>query len=206
MISDCAVEAPEKYLFRVGLITTGLLLWVGSIFMTYYQKKLGGQKISDSIALTIVTVACFCLCIVGAVNEKEDNTVHSASAVVFFVGYLIYMTITTIRLSMYYDGALVVKSSIVWKIAANATMFVALLLFVLFNAIGMHNLEALCEWIATYMVMVYNLSFRVEYSNILRVATLFEYDSDESSDLEDSPLCKLAEIDPTEEQKLPDVV
>lgn len=107
MISDCAVEAPEKYPFRLGIILGAILMMV-EVILAYYSDT-GFSK--NRLCLILGLLASSGLGIVGAINEKENNTVHSSneiiypvfntciiitgSAVVFFFGYEFYMIIMT---------------------------------------------------------------------------------------------------------------
>ena len=77
MISDCAVAAPEKYPFRLGLITGAVLLEV-VIVIVYNAETAVFSK--DKKCLVIGTVASVAIGVVGAVNEEENNTVHSSES------------------------------------------------------------------------------------------------------------------------------
>lgn len=76
MISDCAIEAPEKYPFRLGIIIGGFLLALQSV-VTYNANKTS-QLATTKVVLAIIASAG--LAVVGAVNSKEDNTVHSCKS------------------------------------------------------------------------------------------------------------------------------
>ena len=105
MISDCAVEAPEKYPFRLGIIVGAILMMV-QVILAYYSET---NFSMNRLCLILGLLASSGLGIVGAVNEKENNTLHSGneilypviikciiitgSAVVFFFGYEFYMII-----------------------------------------------------------------------------------------------------------------
>ena len=79
MISDCAVEAPEKYPFRMGIVIGAFLL--GFEVVAVYN---GNRAFSRSrVCLFLGCLASCGLGIVGVVNEKEDNPVHSSETVVF---------------------------------------------------------------------------------------------------------------------------
>ena len=78
MISDCAVEAPEKYPFRLGIITTAVMLFVNAYLFYFFLNtyELGGRKELDKVGLLLAGLASFGLAIVGAVNEVENTTLH----------------------------------------------------------------------------------------------------------------------------------
>ena len=74
MISDCAVYSPEKYPFRLGIVIGAALLSVQAI-TTYFVNK-DSSRLAKPMAVMAV-VASAGLAVVGVVNEKEDNFVHT---------------------------------------------------------------------------------------------------------------------------------
>ena len=76
MISDCAVSAPEKYPFRLGLVTGAILLEVVVVLVYNADKGFSNNK----KCLVFGSVASFALGVVGSVNEQENNTVHSGES------------------------------------------------------------------------------------------------------------------------------
>ena len=73
MISDCAVLAPEKYPFRLGMVLGASLLEVVTI-LTYFAD-IGFSK--NKLCFILGTLACASLSITAVVNEEENNTIHS---------------------------------------------------------------------------------------------------------------------------------
>lgn len=73
MISDCAVYSPEKFPFRLGIVTTALLMSLISILVF-----LSGASRSK-VALVLGVVGPLLLAVVGVVNEKEASKVHSGN-------------------------------------------------------------------------------------------------------------------------------
>jgi len=182
MISDCAVQAPEMYLFRVGLISAAVFLQLNSVLMVFFLngEQFGKRRTSDMLAAYIAAVACFCLAIVGAVNERENGTIHSVAAVIFFFGYEFYMIMVTIRLAPYRGTSV---SNISFYIKLGITIFcgVALTLFVFFSTSWhtYHIQIAVCEWSGVYSIIGYNLSFCYEYKNTMEIAFLDQPSKDE---------------------------
>ena len=74
MISDCAVEAPEKYPFRLG-ISLGAILMMVQVLLAYHSDT-GFSK--NRLCLILGLLASSGLGIAGAVNEKENNSLHSS--------------------------------------------------------------------------------------------------------------------------------
>ena len=74
MISDCALEAPEKYLFRWGFVVGAALLAVQCAMVYAADKPYSKSKLS----LILGTVASLSLSVIGVVNEKEDLLVHDS--------------------------------------------------------------------------------------------------------------------------------
>lgn len=75
MISACAVNSPEKYPFRIGMIVGACLMQV-EVLLAYHGNK-GYSR--SKFCLVTGTLASIGLGIVGAVNEEENNTVHSST-------------------------------------------------------------------------------------------------------------------------------
>lgn len=110
MISDCAVYAPEKYLFRLGLVTGSIFLHVESILLYNADKAFSNSRLCMILSL----LSSMGMAVVGVVNEKENNDVHTgtilyliavciycafimciAGAVVTFGFYCLYMIVMT---------------------------------------------------------------------------------------------------------------
>ena len=72
MISDCAVQAPERYFFRMGLSLGAFLLGLEVVGVYNSDRVFSKNK----FCLYMGCIASFGLGVVGVVNEKEDNTVH----------------------------------------------------------------------------------------------------------------------------------
>lgn len=72
MISDCAIKQPEMFPFRFGVVTSSLLLALGSllIFVAAVPRSI--------LALTFGVLGSLCLGVVGVVNEVEASKVHSS--------------------------------------------------------------------------------------------------------------------------------
>ena len=113
MISDCAVLPPEKYIFRLGIVIGSVFLAMDSILIYNADKSYSHSK----LGLLLGMVGVVGMSIVGVVNEKEDNGVHSskdeiaisvnhlsylytAAAVMMYLSYIIYMVVFS-----FYSGA-----------------------------------------------------------------------------------------------------
>ena len=154
MISDCAVLAPEKYPFRLGLISGALLMEV-EILLAYFSNK--GYS-NNNLSLIAGSIAAVGLGVVGAINEQENNTIHSGQyyydiivviiiiivviiviiiiiigcAVLFFFGYLLYMITMTLNA----DTSIALLSisikkicTIITGVALVAFVYMSMLLF-----------------------------------------------------------------------------
>ena len=74
MISDCAVYAPEKYPFRLGIVI-GASLLAFQVVNTYNVNK------SSALAKPMAVMAVFAsagLATVGVVNERENDNIHDS--------------------------------------------------------------------------------------------------------------------------------
>ena len=96
MISDCAVYAPEKYLFRWGIVLTGGLFALQSVLLYGANRPYSHSK----AALTVGLLGSFCLSIVGVINEDENNTIHSSEST-----FCIFHTLctSTVQLPRWYS-------------------------------------------------------------------------------------------------------
>ena len=74
MISDCAVLPPEKYLFRLGIVTGAIFLAIESKLIYHADQSFTYSKFE----LVLGTISAIGLSIVGVVNEKENNGIHSS--------------------------------------------------------------------------------------------------------------------------------
>ena len=79
MISDCAVESPEKYLFRLGLVVGASLLAL-EVFCVYLADRSYSR---NEFCLVIGVAASAGLGVVGVVNEEECNPVHTCKRSLF---------------------------------------------------------------------------------------------------------------------------
>jgi len=175
MISDCAIFPPEEYIFRIGIIVSAALLNLNSLLMLFYQNNIkqseGGASCADKFALGLATLGCFGLMVVGAVNEVENNTIHSTAAVIFFVCYDLYMFFITYGMWNFQGPN---STSVIIKLCIAVYGFVALLLFALMSSNwGKYGTDiAICEWTGTIGIILFNLSFVYEYGDDLNLAAI----------------------------------
>lgn len=175
MISDCAVEAPEKYIFRMGMITSANLLELNVVIM-YLFMNVGRTSPVDLAGLWLASVATFGLMMVGAINEQEDDPVHSGAAVVFFFGFEAYMILTLIRMKQGYYHFTISLTSFIVKLVTTIIAGVALILFLYFSQHwGKWGTQiAICEWSGTACILLYNLSYINELKKDVFVGALFD--------------------------------
>jgi len=177
MISDCAVSAPEKYLFRIGIITTAGHLALGAVCMYFYLHTvtLGGTRPTDKVALLLSLFSTLCLSIVGAVNERENDTLHTGSAVTFFATYLIYILMTTARLYKSSSPKRQISStSIAIKGLIATICVISLVGFVIVNFLHQKTAAAISEWSGTICILAYNMSFLYEFTDELWIAAILK--------------------------------
>lgn len=72
MISDCAVKPPEMFPFRLGIVSSALLMALQSVLIF-----LAGVPRSRA-AMVLGVMGCLALAVVGVVNEQEATKVHSS--------------------------------------------------------------------------------------------------------------------------------
>lgn len=134
-ISDCAVYPPESYLFRVGIISSALMIFVTSVlFYFFLSSTTGRHRFDDKVGVFLAGLATLGLALVGAINEDENGTVHGASAVVFFTAFIFYMILSTVRLWRYKNPNFTVsKTSLTIKATTTVIGLVALIAFALMS-------------------------------------------------------------------------
>jgi len=181
MLSACAIYPPESYFFRMGLISSAVLLNIVSLLMLCYRNLSCFNKdpetsygTFDKVAYIFATIASIGLGIVGAVNEVEDGFIHGTGAVLFFAFYLIYMCMVTSRLWKNSKHSL---KSLRIKCGLTFVAFVSLIslaILALVNWGKYHPEIALCEWTGTISIILYLYSFVIEYGDTLKVGALLQ--------------------------------
>jgi len=81
MISDCGVYAPEKYLFRLGLVTGSIFLHVESILLYNADKAFSNSRLCMILSL----LSSMGMSVVAVVSEKENNNVHTGTNLLVIV-------------------------------------------------------------------------------------------------------------------------
>ena len=79
MISDCGVYSPEKYFFRLGLVIGSIFLYAESFLLYNADKAFSNSRLSMILSL----LSSMGLAVVGVVNEKENDTVHTGNYLSF---------------------------------------------------------------------------------------------------------------------------
>jgi len=178
MISDCALFPPESYLFRLGLISSSVLLNMNAFFMLCYKSvTLNNTDLDystfDKVAYAISTIASTGLAVVGAVNEREDSSLHGTAAVIFFSCYLIYMAMVVFRL---YQNSNHSALSLQIKIACTLMGAACLIAFAFMSSNWgkYHTYIAVVEWTGTFCIILGLYSFVMEYGTTLKIAVLLE--------------------------------
>jgi len=175
MISDCAIEPPEEYIFRIGIILSAALLNLNSLLMLFYQHNTklaeGGATCFDKFAFSLATLGCFGLMVVGAVNEVENNTIHSTAAVIFFVAYEIYILMITYTM---WDFSGPKSTNLIVKLCLSIYGLVALILFAFMSSNwGKYGTDiAFCEWTGTIAIVLFNMTFVFEYGDQLNLGVI----------------------------------
>jgi len=184
MISDCAVSPPEKYLFRIGIILSAGLLTVNAALMLIFHQAYSpsalvhdgvgnnhGPTRFDKISFSIASLGCLGLSVVGAVNENENNSIHVTGAVTFFVCFLIYMIFVLVRMRK--DSTK--SESLAIKTTLTIYALISLSILALLSIIDFdkyHTTIAFTEWTGTIAIILFNLSFVLEYNDELTLAAL----------------------------------
>lgn len=181
MISDLCVSFPEAYVFRAVFVMVASAMMVASVtFHDYIQLQLdlagipGDRAVhmTNRAACGVSALSCVFLIVLTVCSENEDDRVHSVSAVIFFVLYLVYMGLVTTFLSAVVDAhktsvALVTKTSLRIKQVIALANFASLAGLGTLASMGWGkhaNMIAVCEWAAVLLILAFNASFIHEFS------------------------------------------
>ena len=180
MISSCGVSAPEKYIFTIGIIFASIFIFINACLFYYFLNSgsLGKRKDEDRIALFLAFISSLGLAFVGAVNEKEDNIVHCTAALIFFTAHTIYMIFSTVRIYSYSNVSrpisrisIVVKTILI--ILAIIIMSLSGVFFILdYINEYFHLWLAITEWIGSFIIIFYNLSYVFEFGHVEYLGSL----------------------------------
>ncbi|XP_019859948.1 PREDICTED: DNA damage-regulated autophagy modulator protein 1-like [Amphimedon queenslandica] len=178
MISDCAVKPPEMYLFRLGVVFGASLLALQAVTV-YYANK---ERPLSSLNAVLALVASISIGIVGVVNEKEDDSVHSFFAVLFFICYDVYMvlsvltTITRKPSNCTGFGLTIAVSSFIIKTICAIIGVITGTGYTLgifsFISVGGSIALAMFEWANTFTIMGFIWSYLLD--NFLTGVDIFE--------------------------------
>ena len=73
-ISDCAVDSPEKYPFRMGIVIGAVLLALEIVAVYNADRKFS----KSTLCLYAGVMSTVCLATVGVVNVRENTIVHGS--------------------------------------------------------------------------------------------------------------------------------
>jgi len=92
MISDTWVYPPGNWLSRWAVVGGTTMAQFSQLCLFFMELNNGSTSIYTRVAITtLAMVSILGLTIVGCVNEEEDATIHYIGALIFFVGYSLYM-------------------------------------------------------------------------------------------------------------------
>ena len=130
-ISDCSHRAPEKFVFRFGLILSaaGILACVGPVYAVVARPaERQGRAL---LAARCEQVAAVCLAVVGACSPWESLPTHATAAVLYFTFQGASMVLITSCLRIADDPAY--RGLLVTRIALIVVYCLA------FAALGLSN-------------------------------------------------------------------
>lgn len=156
-ISDCAVESPEKYPFRVGVVVGAFLLAVEIVAIYNADRKFS----KDRLCLYAGVMSTVCLATVGVVNEKENGAVHGASAVSFFVLSALYTTVMAWNSTLDPDiGRLSLSVKQICALYGILALIVAGLCALDYKEYKLFI--AICEWTGVFDILLFHLTFALD--------------------------------------------
>jgi hypothetical membrane protein len=168
-ISDLWVYPPGDWVSRWALVAGATLVSFDSVCVYYMRSgNNSGTKTREAGRAALAIVSMLGLSVVGCINESENIHYHSAAAVVFFVGYDLYMISTvagvfSTRSSNNSNGSNMLLAVLCVASLASKARFMAVE--------GLpSNLPAMLEWtdaiaiISFYGVMMNSLDTKHTYS------------------------------------------
>lgn len=93
MISDCGIDAPERYPFRVGLVIAALLLFLDVILS--YGAGIGSK---NKLGLIVGLVSSVGLAIVAVVNLEENVYIHASMYILLNIAVILLCFIKLVLL------------------------------------------------------------------------------------------------------------
>jgi hypothetical membrane protein len=194
MVSACGVVAPEKWIFHIGLIVSSVLIHSASKvvrdFISSNNPDSTTSKWEDT-AVLLNFIACGGLAGCASITEKEDNNLHGLSAIIFFVFYIIYMWIVSLRVSQQIrerpgPSVYYARNSLHYGAGQTARYWIAsivtvdFVVFILFNVFKapIDPYQAIAEWIGIGGIIMFNITWKKDVTQAgkcdIYTATLFE--------------------------------
>ena len=102
VISDLWWSPPGNWLSRWGVVLGATMLYVHEINLYFVNTGPAGNagssaKVESAVLMGLGIAGAFGLSVVGCVDEKEDDTIHSMGAAAFFGLYDLYMLLYVVR-------------------------------------------------------------------------------------------------------------
>ena len=72
-ISECAVHPPEQFIFTLGLVPGGMMLWVACLIVYFTDQ---GWSLSK-VALVIGTISSIGLIVTATISMREHLVMHT---------------------------------------------------------------------------------------------------------------------------------
>jgi len=190
MISDCFARFPESYVGGWGMgVFVGVGLGCNVIAMAAYLNRYPTDSESE-IQLRVCAgmlglIACSGFWVVSIVTERDNNALHLTGALVGFITHSLYCIAATAALHARRHDGVVSLWSLRIKVAASVLGVAAIATFVLLVANGAlikteggvsgDQAVACCEWVALIVIVIFNVSYRLEFGPKLRAADVLPF-------------------------------
>jgi len=187
-ITHCGKEAPERYVFRIGIVSSSVIMVYGYILMRQWIQ--GQEALNDGhtprpkccitledIASLLGVIGSLCLVVSASVIEAEDTPwdIHIIFAMLFFGLSAAAQVIVTFKLCLLYNEysahSLTSFGSLALKVASNGCMGVFLLLYIsadflkqhgYMSPVGATEMKNAMEWILVGTIVFYGLTFALD--------------------------------------------
>jgi len=188
MISDCFRRAPESYLAgwgMAGFACVGLLLSVLAMggYLQRFQAVSAAEVRLRVCSAWLGLLACAGFGEASLVTERDDNFMHCAGALVGFFAYYLYAIVLTAALYRCREAGAASRTSLGCKAACISLGMLAVLAFCCLVANGALDRKvggedgdravAFCEWVSVLSMALFNLTFRLEFGNDLRLSDVW---------------------------------
>lgn len=180
-ITHTGLQPPESFVFRVGMvIVCGILFWVWRLAGAWFSIQAdsdGASRRARRIMVLGMTASLALLFSELMLQGSEETAwiLHSLGASIYFLcGYAaqVLATIESGRLAQRVPG-LIPDRSLRWKRWIVGGQTLILLIVIVGRLLGIREIGRPAQWIGSYLMLAYYLSFALDWRGRLEAGTWF---------------------------------